>query len=57
MHKDYLAERAVELALGFNRQLIDDQNDAAHTTIDQILEDAGKILKFMQQSGPDADNE
>lgn len=47
MHKNYLAERAVEMALALNKQRVDSQ-EAPHD-IDSMLEDAGKILAFMEK--------
>lgn len=45
MHKDYNAERAVELALGLNRQQID--SGGSSKEVDALLEDAGKIKAFI----------
>lgn len=48
MHKDYLAERAVELALALNKQRGEWTQEPVKDT-DDLLEDAGKILTFMQK--------
>lgn len=47
VHKDYLAERAVELALALNKQFTDCGDSPKD--VDALLGDAGKILAFMEK--------